>query len=55
MSFGVVKYDVGGVRQELKQTNVIKEDGRACDERRRLEEEQHLQSTMPEEVRGPGH
>ena len=55
MSFGVVKYDVGGVRQELKQTNVIKEDGGACDETRRLEERQHLQITMPEEVRGPGH
>jgi len=55
MSFGVVKCDGGGVRQELKQTNVTKEGGRACDERRRLEERQHIQITMPKEVRGPGH
>jgi len=55
MSFGVVKCDGGGVRQELKQTNVTKEGGRACDERRRLEERRHIQITMPKEVRGPGH
>jgi len=54
MSFGVVKCDGGGVRQELKQTNVTKEGGRACDERR-LEERRHIQITMPKVVRGPGH
>merc|ERR1719397_2113011 len=45
MSFGVVKCDGGGVRQELKQTNVTKEDGRACEERR------HIQITMPKDGR----